>query len=197
MRLLTFASFLLLYLGSYSQTSHYQVLISTALDRHGALFVSSKPIKNIRLDQKEMETYFYLNRDYASRILDTLMFAEIVRNSKTIDTTLWQDNELKKCILVSNTNENVSTIKALEKLAIVDKKQKKSYSKQISHYNSMDPYNRNLFYISRPVFDNSKRFAIVQWDNGHSGLGGGGGIVLFQFQSDRWEELGIIMSWKY
>ena len=197
MRLLTFPSFLLMYLGSYGQASHYQALINTALNGHGAVFVSSKPITKIRLQQKEIGTYFYFHRDYATRILDTAMFAEIVQNSKMPDTTLWQDNELKKYILVSSRNKKVSKKNALQKFTMVDKKQKKFYVKQISNYNSTDPSNKNLFYISRPVFTNSKEFAIVQWDNAHSGLGGGGGIVLFQFENETWRELGVIMNWKY
>jgi hypothetical protein len=66
-----------------------------------------------------------------------------------------------------------------------------------SGYNSADPYNRNLFYFSRPVFDKSRKHAVVQWDNAHSGLGGGGGIVLYQLQGDTWRELGTILNWKY
>jgi hypothetical protein len=66
-----------------------------------------------------------------------------------------------------------------------------------SGYNSADPYNRNLFYFSRPVFDKSRKHAVVQWDNAQSGLGGGGGIVLYQLQGDTWRELGTILNWKY
>ncbi|HMG66746.1 MAG TPA: hypothetical protein VK588_03635, partial [Chitinophagaceae bacterium] len=57
---------------------------------------------------------------------------------------------------------------------------------------------RNLYYFSRPVFDNSKIFAIIQYDNGHSGLSGGGGIILYKLQYDKsWREFGIIDIWRY
>ena len=46
----------------------------------------------------------------------------------------------------------------------------------INYFNSVDTTDKNIYYYSRPVFDNLKQFAIVQWDNGHSGLGGGGGM---------------------
>lgn len=71
----------------------------------------------------------------------------IIKNSKTPDTTLWQESELKKYILVSSRNENVSKKNALQKLTLADKKQEKSYSKPISSYNLTAPYNRNLFYF--------------------------------------------------
>lgn len=197
MRLLTLTLLFLSAIVSNGQTSYYQKLIDSAVSGHGVVFVNSKPIKNIQLDQKEMETYFYFYRDYAHKVLDTAMFSEIVQNSKTPETTLWQESELKNYILVNSREENVSKKSAFQKLAWVDKKQKKDYRKQINTYNSADPYDRNLFYFSRPVFDKSKKYAIVQWDNAHSGLGGGGGIVLYQLQGDTWGALGTIMNWKY
>jgi hypothetical protein len=197
MRLLTFTLFVLIVGGLHAQTNRLKKLIDTVLTGHGAVFVSSKPIKNFQLDQKEMEAYFYSYKEYAQKDLDTVMFAEIVQSSKTGDTTLWQESELTNCILVNSRDENVSKKYAFRKLAFTDRKQKKSFSKQIDTYNSADPYSRNLFYFSRPVFDKSRKHAIVQWDNAHGGLGGGGGIVLYQLQGDTWKELGTIMNWKY
>src|SRR5690349_22752312 len=153
MRLLTFAVFLLIACCSHGQTKYYQNLIDTALSGHGVVFVSSKPIKHIQLDQKEMETYFYFFRDYAHKVLDTTMLAEIIQNSKTPDTTLWQEAELKNYILVNSREEGISKKVALQKLGLTDKKQKKIFSKQINSYNSADTYNRNLIYFSRPASD--------------------------------------------
>ena len=197
MKLLTFILSIFTCFNSFGQTNHYQNLLDTSLSGHGALFVSSKPITHIQLDPIDMWNYFYFHRDYANKVLDTIMFAQIIHNSKSVDTTLWQDDELKNYLLVSNSDENVSTKSATQKLRLTDKKQIKFYKKQINHFNSTDSYNRNLYYFSKPVFDNSKQFAIVQWDNAHSGLGGGGGIILYQLLGDTWKEVGIIMNWKY
>src|SRR5687768_1977615 len=153
MSIRTFALFLLFAHNSYGQTYHYQKLIDTALTAAGALFVSKKPIKTIRLQQAELDTYFHSYADYADKVLDTVMFAEIVRNSKTPDTTLWQETELNNYILVNSKDESISKKRVLEKLALTDRKQKKFYSKQINRYNAAEPYYRNLFYFSRPVFD--------------------------------------------
>src|SRR5215218_11353673 len=134
MRLLTFTIFLLIACGSQGQTNHFQNLIDTALSGKGVVFVSSKPINHIQLDQNEMETYFYFYKDYSQKILDKTMFAEIVQNSKTPDTRLWQESELRNYILVNSRDENVSKKYAFQKLALT-KKQKKLYRKQISSYN--------------------------------------------------------------
>lgn len=197
MRPLSLAIFLLIACCSHGQINHHQNLIDTALSGHGAVFVNSKPIVNIHFDQKEMETYFHFFRDYAHKNLDTTMFAEIIQNSKTPDTALWQETELKNYILINSREEGVSKKVALQRLGLTDKKQKKFFSDQINSYNSAAPYNRNMFSFSRPIYDKAGKYAVVQWDNAHSGLGGGGGIVLYQLQGDTWKELGTIMSWKY
>jgi hypothetical protein len=197
MRLLTFAISVMTCSISFGQTKQYQNLLDTALKRNAALFVYSKPITKIQLDKTDMWNYFYFHHDYANKVLDTIMFAQIIENSKSVDTTLWRETELKSFIVVSNREETISKKKAFQKLQLTDKNQIKLYKKKINRFNSTDSYNRNLYYFSRPVFDNSIEYAIVQWDNAHSGLGGGGGIILYHFQGDKWKEVGIIMNWKY
>jgi hypothetical protein len=197
MRVLTFTFLFLVYAVSFGQTNPNQNLLDTALSGHGALFVSSKPITHIRLDPDDMSNYFHFHRDYSNKVLDTVMFAQIIHKSKAVDTTAWQDNELKNYLLVKTSDENVLTKYATKKLRLTDKRQIIFYKKQINRYNSTDSYHRNLYYFSKPVFDNSKQFAIVQWYNAHSGLDGGGGIILFQLQGDTWKDVGVIMNWKY
>ena len=171
--------------------------MDTVLGRQGGIFLYSKPLINLSLDRQDMWKYAVSLLDNTNKNLDTTMFSQIIQNSKTIDSTLWQDNESTNCLLVNSRDQIVSKKYAIEKLALTDKKKIKFYKKQINEFNSTDTYNRNLYYYSRPVFDNSKTFAIVQWDNGHGGLGGGGGILLYNLRGDTWTEMGTIMNWKY
>lgn len=197
MKIVTFVLSIFSCFNLFGQTKQYQNLLDTALGGHGVLFISSKPITHIQLDSIDLGTYFYFHHDYANKVLDTIMFAQIIHNSKSVDTTLWQDNELNNYILVGNRDLDIPSNSAIQKLRLTDKKQIKFIKKQINRYNSTDNYNRNLYYFSKPVFDNTKQFAIFQLDNGYGGLGGGGGIILYQFQGDNWKEIGIIMNWKY
>ena len=80
---------------------------------------------------------------------------------------------------------------------LTDKKKLRYYRKQVNRFNSVNPIDKIIYYYSRPVFDKSKQFAIVQWDNGHSWLGGGGGIKVYKLTGDTWKELGIIERWQY
>jgi hypothetical protein len=116
MRLLTFDISFMTCSISFGQTKQYQNLLDTALSGHGALIVYSKPMTKIQLDKTDMWNYFYFHRDYANKVLDTIMFAQIIENSKSVDTTLWQDTELKSFIIVSNREETISKKKAFQKL---------------------------------------------------------------------------------
>lgn len=198
MRLSLIAILFLYASNSFGQINNYQNLLDTALNGLCGLFVHSKPLKITRLDPKEMREYVEYIKGRSNQSLDTVMFSQIIRNSKFADTTFWADKELPKVLLVSERDETVSKKYALKKLGLTDKKQIKFYNKQINKFNLTEASDRNLCYFSRPVFDNSKTFAIIQWDNGHSYLGGGGGIILYQLQNDNtWKEFGIISNWRY
>jgi hypothetical protein len=197
MRILTF---LILFIcsSSFGQTNTYQNLLDTALNGDDALFVHSKPLKITRLDPKEMWEYVEYLKELSDQSLDTLMFSQIIQHTKIADTTLWTDTELPNFLLVTKREESASKIHAIQKFKRANDKAVKAYKKQINKFNATEATDRNLYYFSRPVFDNSKTFAIVQWDNGHSYLGGGGGVILYQLQSDKsWREIGIIKNWKY
>lgn len=181
----------------FGQTKSYQGLLDTISKKHHLQVVSSKPISKIELNEKEMWNYFYFFRDYEMKVLDTVMLLEIIMNSKNIDTSLWSDKELTAVILVHNREDNINAKEFIQKFGLTDNKLIRHFRKQINQINSTAPYNRRILSLSRPVFDNSKRFAIVQWDNAHSGLGGGGGIVLYHFDGIHWKEIGTVMNWKY
>lgn len=183
------------YSSSFAQTNNYQNLLDTAI--RGSLFVSSKPLKVTRLNQKEMWYYVENLKEYSNQKLDTIMFSQIIQNAKFTDTSLWTDKELPKSLLLNEQDEAVSKKYAVQKLGHSDEKLIKFYKKQVNKFNSEKTVDRNLYYFSRPVFDSSNTFAIVQCDNVHSYFGGGGRIILYQLQSDKWKEVGIIMNWRY
>jgi hypothetical protein len=125
------------------------------------------------------------------------MFLQIIQNAKIPDTTLWKDNEVPFALLVNSRDESVSKNYAIQKFSVTDKKQIRFYNKQINQFNSTEVYDRNINYFSRPIFDNTKQFAVVQMDNGHGGLGGGGEIILYRLKGDKWNEVGVILNWKH
>ena len=198
MRLSIIVFLLLACYNSFGQKTNYQNLLDTALQGRGALFVHSKPLKITRLGTNEMWYYVEYLKELSNQNLDTAMFSQIIDNTKHADTTLWTDKELPNVLLVSDRGETVSEVSAFQKLRLTDNKQIQFYKKQIDKFNSTETIDRNLVYFSRPVFDNSKKFAILQWGNPQSNLSGGGGIILYQLRNDKtWSEIGIVTNWRY
>ena len=190
-------SFLFLFcFNSFGQKNQYQNLLNTAFAGHSSLFVYSKPT-NVQLDANELWFYLQNWKDYSHQILDTIMFLQIIQNVRTVDTAMWQDSEVPLALLVTDKNESISRQYAIQKLSLIAKKQIRFYSKQVNQFNSTEAVNKNITSFSRPVFDNTKQFAVVQWENGHDGLGGGGNIILYQLRGDTWKELGIIKNWRH
>ncbi len=197
MRLSLLSFFFLLYSTSFGQRGQYQNLLDTALTGHSTLFVYSKPTSDLQLDTNELWFYSQNLKDYSHQILDITMFLQIIQNARNADTAIWKDSELPFALLVNNSDENVSRQYAVQKFSLATKKQIRFYSKQVNQFNSTEAFNKNITSFSRPVFDNTKQFAIIKCDNGHGGLGGGGNITLYYVQGDTWKELGIIKSWRH
>ncbi len=179
-----------------AQTKRYDGLLSVAFGKYDRIVVCKKAIhisfyeENINWITK----YFKMNHRMD---LDTTIISQLIQNSQFTDTTEWMEEELPNFLLVNFRTENVSTRYAINKFSLTDKKQTRLCRKQIRRFNFIQDYDRDIFYFSRPVFDNSKSFAIIKWDNGHSGLSGGGGIILYQFVDSKWATIGELESWYY
>jgi hypothetical protein len=132
--------------NSFAQTINYQNLLDTSLRGHGSLFLHSKPLKVTRLDPKELWYYFGNARDYSNQKLDTVMFAQIIQNAETPDTTLWTDNELTNFILINESAETASRIYVIQKFKLTNKKQIKHFTKYVNKFNSTDAQDRVICY---------------------------------------------------
>jgi len=162
-----------------------------------ALVASAHPIKDIKLDAKDMELYVENLMDYSDKVLDTVMFSEIIKNAASPDTSTWKEEELKNLLVVNTRDEAISKKYLIEKLNLAGKKQMRYYTRHINRYNETDPNDRNIYFFSKPVYSNSGRYAVVQWDNGNKDFTGGGGINLYHLEGKEWAEVGVISRWKY
>jgi transposase-like protein len=188
--LLTFQCYLL------GQISKYNQLIDT-VTKYAGLFVSIHPPGIAKLSMNDTTSYIETLNESSQHTLDSKILLEIIQNSKHPDTTIWTDVEIKNSILLKNRDDLVSLNQVARKFNLVDKKQIKFYRKQINEFNNLSSSDKNIFYLSRPVFDNSKKYAVVYFDNGHGGLGGGGRIILLSFHNDTWRQIGNIARWRY
>jgi len=178
-----------------AQTIQYKQLLDSAIKSKN-LFVGSGPISKIRLDKNDIRENYSDLKEVCKNV-DTFTLFQIIDNFKTIDTTFWTDDELDKVILIQNRDQNISSKNILQKFNTTDKKKIRFYRKQVNDYNRCAPIDRDICYYSRPVFDNSRQIAIIEWDKGHSQLGGGGGIIIYKLSNGIWNNIGILTRWNY
>jgi hypothetical protein len=176
--------------------SDREVISSAAMNKH-ALVVSAETVKDIKLDAREMKAYAENLMEYSGETLDTAMFAQIISNARAVDRKAWHDEELRHVLVVRSRDEDISRAYLIEKMNLSGKKQMRYYTRQINRYNDTEPSDRNIFCFSKPVYDNSGKYAIVQWDNGRRGSAGEGGIDLYHLEGSEWAIVGVISSWKH
>lgn len=180
-----------------AQTNEYKRLLDTVFSSEGITFLSNKPLSRIELDNSEIPEYVEFLFDRYRYSLDTLMFSQIIANSKFVDTTRFNESEISNKILLFDRNEIIKLKQGIKTLGITDDKKRRVYKKMIYKFNLLDSDDRDIYYCSRPIFDNSKFFAIIQRDNGHSGLGGGGDIRLYHHFRNEWTYIGMVKLWRY
>ena len=49
--------------------------------------------------------------------------------------------------------------------------------------------------FSRPVYDSSNKYALIEFDNGYQ-LSGGGAIVLYKWDT-KWRKVGTVVNWTH
>jgi hypothetical protein len=173
--------------------SNKKVTDIAASSKH-ALVAGNEAISEIRLDEKEMAVYAEHLVESSGNVLDTTMFSEIIKNAASVNTTAWRDNELNDLLLVQGRDEEISKDYLFHKFNLSGKKQIRYYTRFLNRYNETTSSDRNIYYFSKPIYDNSGKYAIVQWNNTHSGVSSGG-IDLYYLDGSQWKQVGEITSW--
>lgn len=172
-------------------------VIEMAVSTKHALVVASQVTKNINLDSNKMRQYYDTYFEHSGNVLDTVMFSEIIRNASAPDTSAWQDDELKGVLMVQRPSEKIPKDYVIEKLNLAGKKQLRYYTRYVNRYNETNADDRSIYYFSRPVYSNSAKFAIIQWDNTQGLFAGAGGIDLYRLEGHEWKNTGTVTSWNY
>lgn len=182
---------------AFGQDAAYQQLLDTAFSEVAFMVVRSQPLK--KDDLRLIRTSDFTNRYQrcTGSSPDTNIFLQIIHNNALRDTTPWTERELATVIPVSGRAQKIRAKQVLQKLAVTDKEQLKSYKIKIKNYNKTAPANRNIYYVSKPVFDDRKRFAIMQFQNVYSGLGGGGEIALYERTGANWKKVCTLSEWTH
>ena len=177
--------------STFGQDKSVQNLLDTVSKSIGQ-FVKKIPLNNSRLFIGDTTEYKNYLSEVFQQTIETKYLIEIIENSKSVDTSIWLDTELPTSILTEGYKEVLDFNYVIKKFKLTDNKQKRFYRRLINDFNS-DFVRRKFYYISRPVFDNSKKYAVVTISNSFEG----GMLTLFKKSGDTWQELGNINRWKY
>ncbi|KAA9036503.1 hypothetical protein FW778_17950 [Ginsengibacter hankyongi] len=177
--------------STFGQDKSVQNLLDTASKSIGQ-FVKNVPLNNSRLYIGDTTEYKNYLSEVFQQTIYTKYLIEIIQNSKLVDTSIWLDIELPTSILTEGYKETVDFNYVLKKFKLTDKKQIRYYRKFVNDFNS-DFVSRKFYYMSRPVFDNSKEYAVVTISNSFEG----GMLTLFKKNGDTWHKLGNINRWRY
>lgn len=179
-----------------SEQSLYSLLVAKYA------FVVSRPIT--RSDFKDRwptfdDTVRYADNRFGYRAFEaagigTRRLAELVINCQRIDTAAWTTQELGLVILIASRADYVNSSQALIQLGITAKEEIKIYRRSIRLFNNTSPEDRQIYKLSRPVFDNEGRYAAVIEDSGYHG---GGSLIIFEKKAAGWQEVGRPKRWVY
>jgi len=174
----------------------FNSLLDTATKNSG-LFISAYPVKKINLNLSDTFLYRdYLKYEYNYNI-DEALLIDLINNSKNPDTTKWSESDFKDFVLVETPDDYINPKSIIKKFDLTDKSQIKKLKRQIADFNDSHPFNKNIYYFSRPVFDKTKRYAIISHGNGNKGLMGRDYISLFHYNGYTWTKIGVVTRWIY
>jgi len=174
----------------FSQDNDVQSLYNQAT-KSLKLFVIKKPLNNARYDISDSTFYGDYLMHSCGRTIDTKYFLEIINNSKQADTSDWQDFELPNSILVKDSIAPVDLKYVMNKFS--------KNTDQINHFKratknfNKHVADRRYYSMSRPVFDNEHKYAVVNISNNYYG----GMLLLFNKEGNIWHEMGMIDVWRY
>jgi hypothetical protein len=175
---------------------NFNSLMDTAI-KNSALFISAYPVKKINLNLSDTFLYTdYLKQEYNYNIEQALLI-ELINISKNPDTTKWTDSDFKNFVLIETPDSYINPKEVIKKFSLTDKPQIKKLRKQIADYNNSHPFNRDIYYLSRPVFDCTKTYAVISHGNGNKGFMGRDYISLFHYNGNTWTKIGVMTRWIY
>ena len=173
---------------SYSQNE--RALINMAINDR---YIYAEPIKRIELDRWDVTSKTYGPLNELKEHVDSTVFFSIIENISKLDTALWRQQEFDSTIVVKYRKETLSVDSIMVERRSHNKKESKYFKHLIKKYNASPVDQRRVISFSRPVFDNSRNYAVMKYSVAKSGFG----ILIFHFVNGSWKELGPVIRGKY
>jgi hypothetical protein len=189
-RIIILLIFLFIEISIHSQNQVHNDYFSIIESKTG-LFLESKPIK-IYFSASDTSDIKWLKNEPENRNLqwpDNVIIKQLYNNCNNYDSSRWSVLELPKSIFISNKPDYVS-FKAY-KLQHTDLSDSlyKTVKKLIRKWNNTETESRELYYASRPVYDDNKNYAIIQIGFDCGNLCGSNWIILYKIENKEWQEI--------
>lgn len=172
-----------------SQQEYQGLMDSVVSTGHPVL---RKPIFFLGLKREEYADYAYnLITDFGI-VIDTQVVGQIIDNSVYMDKRSWRSYDMRRTILVKNSNTTISKGCIDRHLKYLSPKEVLEFKEAIAYYNSQLTTNRNVISFSRPVFSNDKQYAAIRYSSLYRF-----GVDLYRFYDGAWHSVGPLIVGGY
>jgi hypothetical protein len=173
-----------------------QELLNVVINHKGRL-VYAAPLPRLYFTWRDTADLFdrRTGSTLTTRDISRETLTELVRNSYQVAAEPWTPAELDSVLLVDRRGASLYFNAHWKSMSAGHEQLTKFYKKAIRHYNATDSSERDIASYTRPVFDASKQYALIEYDNGYM-LGGGGYIKLYRREKS-WREIGMLKRWAH
>ncbi|OQP48012.1 hypothetical protein A4H97_29685 [Niastella yeongjuensis] len=185
-----FVSFIFLWVHVNSYCQSERDLLTIAIPEK---FLFIKPLNSISLDRWDIiqQTSGYLNE--LKEHVDTSVFFSIIENISKLHNATWKQQQFDSTIIVRSKNGQLNVDSVLTGKRSYTKRDIKYFKRLVKKYHHTPPPKRLIISYSRPVFDSSCKYAIMQYHVAKSGFG----VQIFHYTSEGWKNLGLVVHGAY
>lgn len=173
---------------SYSQTAEEFFIKQVITSR----FVYEKPLDlQLRLsDTVDYQDNFIERTEHP---IDSKLLIALIHKSESANSSIWSDSELPNAFLINVKKTEPRSSYFFNKYKPSTRIDTLRLKDIIEHYRTILKEG-GAYNYSRPVFDDTGKYALVGYNYGYN-LSGRGQIVVYYFSEEKWVELGPIKSW--
>jgi hypothetical protein len=173
---------------TYSQTAEELFIKQVITSR----FVNEKPL-DLRLSLSDTVDYQEIFVERSGHSIDSKLLINLIERSQSVNTNKWLDKELPNAFFINPKKNEPKSSYFFDKYKPSTRSDTLRLKDIIEHYRTILKEG-GAYNYSRPVFDDTGKYALVAYDYGYN-LGGRGQIAIYYFSEGQWTEFGPIKSW--
>ena len=179
-------------INAYSQTPYDIRQILDLTDKRSGLILFKKPSGYIDKNKIYLPNIYEFLRDNGLDSIPGKIILEMADKFDNPDFTNWTYSDFPDKVIINKKDTFLSYRTELKRIGLTCKSDKKRLRRQISNFNYYKI--KEIYFISRPIFNESGEYAVIQHDNCVN-LTGGGGVTIFRKVNGKWINYGSIYRW--